>query len=187
MLKHWLFVIIGAMENEKSIQFLPFNAINEFMLPEYRLEVIQYVFQNVNQLPSGLQRGIHQTQKKYLKISGFRNSTLAPVPLKVRNSVSAFEKSSEFVAEILSAWKALHEDLGEKVGQVLGEIGWEILPVEANRAKLPGFMTTWPKTDTYEVIEARFGEMFPEHGYAENDVRLMVVWIGGRLPYELYT
>jgi len=174
------------MENEKSIQFLPFNAINEFMLPEYRLEVIQSVFLNVNQLPPGLQRGIHQMQRKYLKIAGFRNSALAPVPLKVRNSVSAFEKSPEFVAEILSAWKALHEDLGEKVCRVLGEIGWEIMPVEANRAKLPGFMTTWPKTDTYEVIEAKFEEMFPGHTYAQNDVRLMVVWMGGRLPYELY-
>ena len=175
------------MENNKTTQFLPFNAINEFMLPEYRLTVIQSVFQNFDQLPSSLQRELHQAQKKYLKIPGFRNSALAPIPLKVRNSVSAFEKSPEFVAKILSAWKALHEELSGKVCQVLGDMGWEILPVEADRAKLPGFLITWPKTDTYEVIEARFEEAYPEHGYEENDVRLMVVWMGGRLPYELYS
>ena len=105
MSKHWLFVIIGRMENEKSIQFLPFHAINEFMLPEYRLQVIGSVFQNVDQLPSEHQRAIHRIQKKYLKIPGFRNSSLAPTPIKIRNAVTAFEKSSEFVAELLSAWK----------------------------------------------------------------------------------
>ena len=174
------------MENEKSIQFLPFNAINEFMLPEYRLQVIQNVFQNLEQLPSEQQRAIHRIQKKYLKVPGFRNSSLAPVPLKVRNSVGAFEKSAEFVAEVLAAWKTIHNDLSKKVCQVLEEMGWEVLPDEANRTKLPGFMIKWPKTDTYEVIETKFAEMFPEHGYPEDDVRLMVVWMGGRLPYDLY-
>ena len=174
------------MENEKSIQFLPFHAINEFMLPEYRLDVIKNVFQNVDQLPPEHQRAIHRIQKKYLKIPGFRNSTLAPTPIKIRNAVTPFEKSSEFVAELLSAWKVLHEKLGEEISAVLNDMGWEILPVEANHAKLPGFMITWPKSDTFEVIEEKFKEMYPDKNYLEDDVRLMIVWMGGRLPYELY-
>jgi hypothetical protein len=173
------------MSNEKQARFIPFHAINEFMLPEYRLKLVQEVFGNFDRLSEERQSAINRLVKKLVKVAGFRNSTLAPAALKSRASVSAFERSPEMVAQICQAWFELHTDLAAKVVAFLQSRGWEVLPVEADRAVLPGFLTRWPEKDNFVTLDDAFAEAYPEettHGY---DLNMMIVWVSGRLPVEL--
>lgn len=172
------------MDKEKA-QFLPFHAINEFMLPEYRLQVLQTVLGNIDHLSPERRNAINQLLKRSLKVPGFRNVLQAPVAIKVKNSVTTFERSPEMVAQVVSGWTELHPDLRTQVFDLLTGLGWELLPVEADRTHLPGFLTRWPKTNSFEVITAAFHEKYPDAAAADNDISLMTVWLGGRLPYDV--
>jgi len=59
-----------------------------------------------------------------------------------------------------------------------------VLPIEAERAKLPGFMTRWPKDEDFDILYEAYTGRYPESEANSDDVSLMVVWIGGRLPFE---
>lgn len=173
------------MSEEKKVRFIPFHAINEFMLPEYRLKLLQEVFGNFDRLAGQRQATINRLVKKLVKVAGFRNSTLAPVSLKSRAAVSAFERSPEMVAQICQAWYELHPDLAGKVVEFLKARGWEVLPVEADRSVLPGFLTRWPEKDTFVSLDDAFVQANPDDSTHEYDLNMMIVWVSGRLPVEL--
>lgn len=175
------------MSNDKQARFIPFHAINEFMLPEYRLKLLQEVFGNFDHLPEGRQTAINRLVKKLAKVAGFRNSTLAPASMKSRAAVSAFERSPELVAQICQAWFELHPDLAGKVVDFLKLRGWEVLPVEADRSVLPGFLTRWPEKDNFVTLDDAFANTYPEDTTHEYDLNMMIVWVSGRLPVELVT
>jgi hypothetical protein len=170
--------------DDKQIAFAPFHAINQFMVPEYRQKVIHTVLVGTEQLDKDNRNNLNNLIKKRVIVSGFRNSAAAPAGVKVKGSITAFEKSAEFAARILACWAVLNRPLAEKVHQLLTQRGWELLPVDADRTKLPGFMTRWHATDTYEVLDQAFSEMFPGDEFSTDDIRLMVVWLSNRLPYE---
>jgi hypothetical protein len=46
-------------------------------------------------------------------------------------------------------------------------------------------MITWPKSDAFEILDKQYAELHPENNASEDDIRLMVVWLSGRLPYEM--
>ena len=177
------------INEDEQIQYLPFNAINEFMVEDYRFSVIQRVMAGMADLSSEQRSSLAKLIKKYIRVSGFRNSAQAPAGLKARHAIKEFEKRPDFTARILAAWADLYSDLRQQVHDLLKSRDWELLPVEADRTRLPGFMTTWPKTETYDVLDAAFAEMFPESpsdAAFQDDLRLMVVWVAGCLPYDLF-
>lgn len=180
-----MFVIIIAMSADQT-EYLPFHAINQFMLPEYRLNVLHNILENFDEVPSEQRSMIVNLFKAIVKIPGFRNSWTAPFTLRLKNSVSAFEQSPDFVGAVLMSWGVLHADLRQKVHDFLVSRGWEVLPTEADRMRLPGFQITWKKGETYEVLNQAFDETYPAHGFSENDVRLMIVWVAVQLPYDMY-
>jgi hypothetical protein len=181
------FGIIGGMNQEK-VSFLPFNAINEFMLVEYRQSVIQDVLSHLDLVNADTRRDLIQMIKDLVQVSGFRNSAQAPLPLKVKGAINAFQKSADFCGTTLQAWSEIHKDLREHVYKLLKGRDWEILPAETNRAKITGFLTVWPKNETYEVLEAGFHEQVENsEQFVDDDIRLMLVWVSGRLPYDLMT
>ncbi len=171
--------------NDKKIQFLPFHAINEFMLTEFRQEVLHCALAGVEQLSSGRRGALNGMVKRYVKVPGFRNGALAPLPLKVRGLVDAFGRDPQFTAQVLAAWCELHPLLAQQVYDLLKERGWEVLPVDADRTKLPGFLTTWPKADEFEALHAAFRQAHPDATDSDNNISLMAVWLGGRLPVDL--
>jgi hypothetical protein len=118
-------------------------------------------------------------------VPGFRDGSKAPTPLKVRPTAEAFEKSPDLVGAILAIWAQSNAELGQQIYDLLVERGWEVLPVEANRAKLPGFVPVWPKGEDFEAINQAFHEKYPQVEASQDDVSLMVVWVSGRLPYEI--
>lgn len=171
--------------SDKQTQFFHFHTINEFMLPEYRLQVLTQVISNLDTLPAELRAQLIAQIRQLVKVPGFRNSSQAPAAVKVRGSVQAFERSPQFAANVLSAWSELNPGLRQQVHDLLTARGWKLLPVDADRTKLPGFLTRWPKAEQFDVLDEAFRVQFPETTASKDDISLMEVWLSTRLPYEL--
>jgi hypothetical protein len=170
--------------DDKQVQFIPFHAINEFMLNDYRLCVIQRVLAGIDRLPAERRSAINNLVKRYVQVPGFRNSVQAPSGIKARAAVSVFERRPEMTAQILQGWSELHPDLRQKVYDFLKAREWDILPPEADRTKLPGFLVAWPPGQNYDVLDQAYAQMYPDEAVEANDLRLMIVWLANRLPYD---
>jgi hypothetical protein len=168
----------------KQAKFLPFHAINEFMLTEYRKDVVRTVLSNLSKLPENFQRKINGDIKRYVSVQGFRNSAQAPLPLKINGTILTFEKSADFCGHILAAWSLLNPELRSQVFNLLGERDWEVLPAETDRSVLPGFLTFWPGEENFETLLEAFRTKYPDNNTSDNDISLMIVWMSNRLPYE---
>ncbi len=173
------------MTEDTQVQFVPFHAINQFMMVEYRQEILHKVISHLDQLPAGRKSTLQNQIRRYLKLPGFRNGALAPLPLKVKGAGSVFESHPDFVAQVLMAWSELNLELRQQIYDLLVERKWELLPADVDRSKLPGFMVVWPKEDSYDVLDAAFAAKYPEVKAHEYDIRLMIVWLSGRLPYDM--
>jgi hypothetical protein len=173
--------------DDKQVQFIPFHAINEFMLSDYRLHVLQKVLAGIDRLPGERRSAINNMIKRYVQVPGFRNSAQAPSGVKARASVTVFERRPEMAAHILQGWSELHPELRLKVFDFLKAREWETLPPEADRTKLPGFLVDWPEGQTYDVLDEAFAQMYPDEKWEANDLRLMIVWLANRLPYDMYS
>jgi hypothetical protein len=172
------------MNKEKEVSFFPYHAINEFMTDEYRDTVVRSVLLAHDILPEEYNSRIDQNIKKSVKIPGFRNSAKAPAQMRVKPAIDSFQKNPALVAAILNAWAELHAALRQQVFDMLLSRHWELLPLDADRTKLPGFLTQWPAGEDFETLYAAFTSHLPEEKPEMNDVSLMVVWLSGRLPYE---
>ncbi len=170
--------------NEKQAQFIPFHAINEFLLPDYRIKLIQLVLSSDKVSPQHLST-LNRIIKNSVKVPGFRNSAQAPAPVKAKAAVSAFERNPEFVAHAIAGWFEVHPEMAQRAYDLLTARGWELLPLDADRTKLPGFLTRWPKKDSFEVLDDAYEAAYPGSGDHEYDINMMFVWLSGRLPYEL--
>jgi hypothetical protein len=169
----------------KKARFLPFHAINEFMRPDFRLAVVRAALQAAPAMPDDLRQPLDRLVKKVVRVPGFRDGSKAPTPLKVRPTAEAFEKSPDLVGAVLAIWAQSNAELSQQVYDLLVEKGWEVLPAEANRAKLPGFMTVWPKGQDFEAMNQAYHEKYPQVEATSDDISLMVVWVSGRLPYKI--
>ena len=192
---------------ENSVQFLPFNAINEFMRSDFRLTIIRRTLSNLRELPEKEQEKVNRLIKRTVKVPGFRNSEKAPAAVKVIPTAKAFEANPNLTAAILSAWAELNTELRERIFQVLKvrewyffseeiksvsdlpelktEKDWGILPIDADRTILPGFLIYWPQQQEFEEIYESFTSSFPEAENSIDEVSLMTVWLTNRLPYHV--
>ncbi len=169
--------------NDKKIAFLPFHAINEFMLDDYRQQVITFVLASRQSLPAETSRRLTSLIQKHVTVPGFRNANKAPVAVQRKPAIKAFQKSPQFAAGVLAAWAELHPELRQQTYNLLTARGWELLPPDADRTRLPGFMTVWPAGEHFETLVTAFREAYPDSDVGEDDISLMTVWLGGRLPY----
>jgi hypothetical protein len=173
------------MSEDTDVQFVPFHAINQFMIPEYSQEIIHKVLGQINDLTPDRKNRIQSLFKRYVSVPGFRNSALAPLPLRVKSAGPVFDKHPDFVGQILMAWSELLPTLRQQIYDLLVERKWELLPADTDRSKLPGFLIRWPKEESYDVLDAAFAAKYPDEKVHEYDVRLMIVWLSGRLPYDM--
>ena len=173
-------------EQDKNVQFFPFHALNEFMRDDYRLSVLQNVFGELKSLPAQYGKPVNQIVQHTVKVQGFRKSSQAPAFLKAKSSATTFQQNPEFVARILAAWAELHPELRQQVFDLLKERQWDILPIEADRSRMPGFYTDkWKKDETFEALNQAFDEKYPEStSVKDDDVSLMIVWISLCLPFS---
>lgn len=174
------------MNPNKEVQFFPFHAINEFMTDEYREAVIRSVLQGQSELPESLKTSLERLTQKTVRVPGFRKSSKAPAGLRLKPTIEAFQKNPALAAVILAAWAALHAQLCAQVFDLLRARGWELLPADADRTKLPGFLTKWQKGEDFDTLYQAYLQQYQDHDASKDDVSLMVVWLSGRLPYEFY-
>ena len=173
------------MSEEKSkLEFIPFHAINEFMRTDFRMTVLRSALLAMGDLSPQTQASVDRLTKKYVKVPGFRNSAKAPASVKAVGMVKPFEKEPKLVAAILSAWVEAHPELTNQIFEILSGFGWKLLPLEAPRTRLPGFLTQWPEEEDYEMIYNTYTENFPERAHSVDEVSLMAVWLAMRLPVE---
>lgn len=174
------------MSDKTKIEYLPFIAVNEFMRDDYRLLILQEVFTALDQCTSMQRQLILRLFSKGVQIPGFRNSSMAPIPIKIKNSPGLFERSNEFAATIMECWSNLHPALKSGMLELLTERGWKPQPLTLDRSMLPGFQIDWPKTDTFEVLSKLIREAHTDLDESDDNISLMAVWIGNRLPYNLF-
>ena len=175
------------MSDDEKIQVLPFHAVNEFMREDYRLDVLHEVFSGLDQCKPIQKQLILRMFSKSVNVPGFRNSGQAPLSIKIKNSPSLFERSHEFAATIMECWSNLHPELKATMHTLLTERGWKLQPHEADRSMLPGFQIDWPKTDNFESIINGIHTAQPELKESDDNISLMAVWVGNKLPYNLYS
>ena len=172
------------VEKEK---FLPFIAINEFMRDDYRLLVITEVLSHIDKIPSDQRNIINKAIAKFVSVPGFRNSNLAPVGRKAKSSTELFMTFNDYAAAIVEGWFRLHLELAQTTFDVLQEKEWQNLQsLTLDRSKLPGFQIHWPKTDTFEVLINAVRTKNALENESDDNVSLMAVWLGLRLPYDLF-
>jgi hypothetical protein len=191
----------------EKTEFLPFHAINEFMRPDFRLNMIRETLTAQATLGEPYVNELNQQIKKRVSVPGFRNSDKAPALIKVLPTSKAFEKYPELVAALLSCWAEIQSELREQVFILLKTRKWlmyseadgldtaslsmdtikewPIFPLQMNRTRLPGFFTHWPKGEDFETLYKNFTELFPDSTASIDKVSLMVVWISLRLPYQV--
>jgi hypothetical protein len=172
-------------DNNKQAQFLPFHAINEFMRSDYRFGIVRTALVALPTLPRNLRAPIDRITKKTIKVTGFRNSAKSPAAVRTKPTADAFEKNPDLVAAILSAWAETKPELRQQVYDLLIERGWEVLPPDADRTKLPGFLPVWPKNEDFDTLNNAFFEKYAHTKHSNDDISLMVVWISSRLPYDV--
>lgn len=168
-------------------EYLPFHAINEFMRDDYRITVITEVLSKVDEFPPEKRSYIGKLISKFVLVQGFRNSNMAPVPKKAKASVTLFEHSPEYVGLIIEGWRSMHDELAKVVFEILSEHNWPNLPaLDVDRSELPGFQVHWPREDSFETLIAAVKEKAPALQESDDNISLMSVWMGNRLPYDLY-
>ena len=138
-----------------------------------------------DRLTSAQRTGLNKMIKRGVKVNGFRNTVAAPLAIKVKSSVNLFENNAAFAGLILDSWNRLFPELRKQVYDLLLSRRWELLPAEADRTKLPGFLAQWPKQDEFDVLVAAFRDLHGNETFSDNQISLMSVWMSGRLPYEL--
>jgi hypothetical protein len=174
------------MKKFEKKQFLPFHAVNEFMRDDYRLNVLQNVFTQLDECKGESRTKLLKLFGKEAQIPGFRNSSQAPAGLKAKNGQRLFEKSAVFAALVMDCWSQLHAGLFTQVHAYLLENGWKMPTLQEARVFLPGFQLDWPKEQTFENIIQAVRKNNPELTETDDDISLMVVWVGNKLPYNLY-
>ncbi len=170
-------------ENDK-IKFIPFHAINEFMRNDFRLHIIRTTLTNMHSLDKKYSASIDRLTRKFVKVTGFRNSVKAPITLKAVAMVKAFEKEPQLVAAILNAWCEINADLKNYMYNLLVERDWKLFPLEIDRTKLPGFLTIWPEEDDYDALYNAYVQNNPDNNASIDETSLMVIWLADRLPIE---
>jgi hypothetical protein len=170
--------------DDESAELIPFHALNEFMRPDYRLHVVRTVLSALPGMPDELRGPVDRSVKKHVRVSGFRSSDKAPARMKAAPTAEAFEKHPELVGAVLEAWAEANDTLRQHIFTLMQGRGWHVLPVEARRSKMPGFFIRWPQSEEFEVLHEDFRQRYPDSKATDDDISLMVVWLGMRLPYQ---
>ena len=174
--------LINLKNNQ--ISFLPFQAINEFMRPDYREAIIRTVLSGLPNVSDANRIALERAINTYVHIPGFRKSIKAPHEIKQKYIQESFEKLSVIAALILTAWSEIHPRLRETVYLLLTNLHWQLLPLSVDRSKLPGFYTTWPNGQEFDSLYDSYQKQFPDDKTSKDDISLMIVWLSCRLPYE---
>jgi hypothetical protein len=164
--------------------YLPYKAINVFVERDYLNQILEETLMGKSKLSKKEQIQFANQLKHYVNVLGFRNPTIAPLPLQVRALRSAFVEKDEVIPFILSTWVKININFAEKVKTWLVKNQWKNLAYEREYQETEGFLISWPDDLTFDNIVKKYKKDHPEEDFDRNDLILMVIWLSGRLPRE---
>lgn len=172
----------------KEAKFLPWAALNEFMVDSFRIAVVRRAMTSMQQVGGKHKATIQRIVRNKAAVPGFRNAGKAPLPLQIQPAAIVFIKESELVSAVLSVWAETVPDLRDGIQAFLAARNWPLLPADADRTLIPGWLMDWPENDDLQTLGDAYLEATYPNGdspYTRDDACLMICWISLRLPVNL--
>jgi len=161
----------------------PAIALNVFIEPYFRREILQKVFENLNALPAELRRELVAEVKEKVRISGFRNSMVAPRALLIRDAESVFEKDTWFTLVSLKNWQSLYSEWNEELKKILAGLGFSVS--EQAAAGYPDavntFLEGWPEGIDFDTLYEKITAQVEKYPLSKDETALLSILLTGYL------
>lgn len=161
----------------------PALALNVFIEPYFRKEILEKVFENLNTLPAELRRELVADVKEKVRISGFRNTLAAPRALLIRNAETVFEKDTRFSLVSLKCWQSLYTQWNEELKLQLKGLGFSIS--EQAAAGYPDaintFLEGWPEGIDFDTLFEKITALVKNLPLSKDEIALLSILITGYL------
>ena len=161
----------------------PAIALNVFIEPYFRREILQKVFENLNALPAELRRELLAEVKEKVRISGFRNSMVAPRALLIRDAESVFEKDTWFTLVSLKNWQSLYSEWNEELKKILAALGFSVS--EQAAAGYPDavntFLEGWPEGIDFDTLYEKITTQVEKFPLSKDETALLSILLTGYL------
>jgi len=163
----------------------PLHAINVYIEPWFREEIITKIFEDFSVYPESLRKELVEAVKTEVKVSGFRNPLTAPKRLLVRDVEKIFEKDPRFVSIILRTWMKLFDTHKDKFKKALTDLDFQFseqapLYPDAENA----FETLWPDGVDYQKVIGKVREENKTLEMSDDEIVLYSILLTGCLPEE---
>ncbi len=162
----------------------PAIALNVFIEPYFRKEILQKVFENLDLIPADLRRELVAEIKDQVRISGFRNPMVAPRALLIRDAESVFEKDSKFDLISLKSWLSIYSQWHDALKKNLIDLGFSISDqVSAGYPDpLNTFLEGWPEGIDFETLFEKITTIDKDFPLNKDETALLSVLLTGYLP-----
>lgn len=161
----------------------PAIALNVFIEPYFRKEILQKIFDNIDALPAELRRELIAEVKEKVRISGFRNAMAAPRALLIRDAESVFEKDTRFSLTALKNWQSLYSQWHEDIKNKLAALGFSIS--EQAAAGYPDavntFLEGWPEGIDFDTLYEKITTQAEKFPLSKDETALLSVLLTGYL------
>jgi hypothetical protein len=161
----------------------PAIALNVFIEPYFRKEILQKVFENIDALPTELRRELVAEVKEKVRISGFRNSMAAPRALLIRDAEAVFEKDTRFSLICLKSWQSLYTQWDEELKKNLVELGFSISEQAAAGYPDPinTFLEGWPEGIDFDTLFEKITAQVKKFSLSKDETALLSILLTGYL------
>lgn len=161
----------------------PAIALNVFIEPYFRKEILQKIFEHLDSIPSELRREFIAEVKEKVRISGFRNAMAAPRPLLIRDAENVFETDTRFSLISLKSWQSLYSEWIEKLTKNLTGLGFSISEQAAAGYPDPvnTFLEGWPEGIDFDTLYEKITTQIDQFPLSKDETALLSVLITGYL------
>lgn len=161
----------------------PAVALNVFIEPYFRKEILQKVFENLDAVPAELRRELIADVKDKVRISGFRNVMSAPRALLLRNAETVFEKDTRFSLIALKSWQSLYSQQSEELKKNLVDFGFSISDQAAAGYPDPinTFLEGWPEGIDFDTLHEKLTAQAANYPLTKDETALLSILLTGYL------
>ena len=164
-------------------EFRPAIALNVFIEPYFRKEILQKIFDHIDDLPADLRRELISEVKEQVRISGFRNPIVAPRALLIRDAESVFEKDTRFSLICLKCWQSLYSEWHDVLKKNLVEQGVSISEPASSGYPDPmnTFLEGWPEGFDFDSLFEKISTQVKGYTLSKDETALLSVLLTGYL------
>lgn len=166
------------------VDLVPAIALNVFIEPYFRKEILQKLFENLDKLPDEIRRELVKQVKEQVRISGFRNPMIAPRTLLIRDAETVFEKDAKFSLICLKGWQSLYSEWHDILEKNLGDLGFSISESAASGYPDPmnTFLEGWPEGMDFDTLYEKITAQVEGFPLSKDETALLSVLLTGYLP-----